>query len=565
MSALLIRQLRLGSGLVLLAYLATHFANHALGLISLDQMEEGREWFLLLWRNPLGTAALYGALGIHVLLAFWALYRRNHLKMPVWEAAQLALGLAIPPLLVSHIIGTRLAHTLYEVTDSYARTVLALWHVNPWGGARQALVLVVAWTHACIGIHFWLRMRPWYGHVAPTLYAVALLLPAVALLGFAIAGREVAALALTPGWADSVAGTSAAERAALARVADRIFWSYGLALAAVLLARQVRLYLQRGAKIRIAYPGGREIVAPVGMTVLETSRMAGIPHASVCGGRGRCSTCRVRIERGLETLPAARPDEQRVLERVGAPPGVRLACQLRPVRDVAVAPLLPATAGPTHAAPRGDARGGREQEIAVLFADLRGFTGMAEHKLPYDVVFVLNRYCDVVGGAITRAGGVPNQFSGDGVMALFGVDRGAEEGCRRALAAARAMGAGIDLLNAELAVELPAPLRIGIGIHTGTAIVGRMGYGDSAQLTAIGDTVNVAARLEQLTKEYACALVISEEVAARAGLDVSAFPRHELTVRNRAGVLAVRVVEDLGEVLVSSDGGEQRPVQGKAR
>ena len=545
MTALLIRRLRLGSGLVMLAYLATHFANHALGLMSLDRMEEGREWFLLLWRNPLATAALYGALGIHVLLAFWALYRRNHLKMPVWEAAQLALGLAIPPLLVSHIVGTRMAHTLYAVTDSYARTLLALWVANPVGGARQALVLVIAWTHGCIGIHFWLRLRPWYERAAPTLYAVALLLPALALLGFATAGREVAVLALTPGWADSVAGTSAAERATLASISNTLLWSYVTALAAVLVARRARLYLQRTAKFRVAYAGGREITAPVGMTVLEVSRLGGVPHASVCGGRGRCSTCRVRVERGLETLPAARPDEQRVLERVGAPPGVRLACQLRPTRDVAVAPLLPATAGPAHAAPRGDARGGREQEIAVLFADLRGFTGMAEHKLPYDVVFVLNRYCEVVGGAITRAGGVPNQFSGDGVMALFGVDRGAEEGCRRALAAARAMVAGIDMLNAELAVELPAPLRIGIGIHTGTAIVGRMGYGDSAQLTAIGDTVNVAARLEQLTKEYACALVMSEEVAARAGLDVSAFPRHELTVRNRAGVLAVRVVEDL--------------------
>jgi adenylate cyclase len=537
MSPLLIRRLRLASGLVLLAYLATHFANHALGLISLDQMEEGREWFLLLWRNPLGTTALYGALGVHGLLAFWSLYRRRHLRMPAWEAAQLALGLAIPPLLVSHIAGTRLAHTLFDITDSYTRTVLTLWSVSPWSGASQTLVLLVAWTHACVGIHFWLRLRPRYHLVAPTLYAVAL-------LGFANAGREAAVLARTPGFADSVIATSAAERAALGRITTTLLWSYGLALAAVLVARQVRLRLLRGARVRITYPGDRAIRAPVGLTVLEASRMGGIPHASVCGGRGRCSTCRVRVERGLETLPAARPDEQRVLERVGAPPGVRLACQVRPVRDVAVAPLLPATAGPAHAAPRGDARGGREQEIAVLFADLRGFTGMAEHKLPYDVVFILNRYCEVVGGAIARAGGVPNQFSGDGVMALFGVDRGAEEGCRRALAAARAMVAGIETLNGELAVELPAPLRIGIGIHTGEAIVGRMGYGDSAQFTAIGDTVNIAARLEQLTKEYACALVMSEEVAARAGLDVSAFPRHELTVRNRAGVLAVRVVED---------------------
>jgi adenylate cyclase len=342
-----------------------------------------------------------------------------------------------------------------------------------------------------------------------------------------------------------VIGTSAAQRATLGHISTRLRWGYLIALAGVLVARQVRLRLLRGAQVRIAYPAGRTVIAPVGLTVLEASRLGGIPHASVCGGRGRCSTCRVRIEGGIETLPAARPEEQRVLDRVGAPPGVRLACQLRPVRDVAVAPLLPATAGPTQAAPRGDGRGGREQEIAVLFADLRGFTGMAENKLPYDVVFVLNRYCEVIGGAITAAGGVPNQFSGDGVMALFGVDRGAEEGCRRALTAARAMVAGIATLNGELAVELPTPLRIGIGIHTGPAIVGRMGYGDSAQLTAIGDTVNVAARLEQLTKEYACALVMSEDVGTRAGIDVSALPRHELTVRNRAGVLAVRTVDDV--------------------
>jgi adenylate cyclase len=301
----------------------------------------------------------------------------------------------------------------------------------------------------------------------------------------------------------------------------------------------------RGAQVRITYPAGRTVIAPVGLTVLEASRLGGIPHASVCGGRGRCSTCRVRVEGGIETLPPARPEEARVLERVGAPPGVRLACQLRPLHDLAVAPLLPATAGPAQAAPRGDGRGGREQEIAVLFADLRGFTGMAERKLPYDVVFVLNRYCDVIGAAISRAGGVPNQFSGDGVMALFGVDVGPEDGCRRALAAAGAMVAGIATLNAELAVELATPLKIGIGIHTGPAIVGRMGYGESAQLTAIGDTVNVAARLEQLTKDYQCALVMSEDVGTRAGIDVSALPRHELTVRNRAAVLAVRTVDDV--------------------
>jgi adenylate cyclase len=290
------------------------------------------------------------------------------------------------------------------------------------------------------------------------------------------------------------------------------------------------------------------VTVPQGLTVLEASRRAGIPHASVCGGRGRCSTCRVRIVGGLSSLPPASAAELRVLQRVGAPPNVRLACQLRPTADLSLVPVLPATAGPSEAAAQTDHRGGREHELAVLFADLRGFTWIAEQKLPYDVVFILNRYFEALGGAISRAGGIANQFTGDGVMALFGVEAGPEEGCRQALAAAGGIVAGLTVLNRQLGEELPAPLRVGIGIHVGPVIVGQMGYGPGVYLTAVGDTVHVASRLEQLTKEYGCTLVVSEQVALRAGVDPRPFPRHELTVRNRAGVLAVHVIDDVGRL-----------------
>ncbi|MGH7419316.1 MAG: adenylate/guanylate cyclase domain-containing protein, partial [Candidatus Rokuibacteriota bacterium] len=191
-----------------------------------------------------------------------------------------------------------------------------------------------------------------------------------------------------------------------------------------------------------------------------------------------------------------------------------------------------------------DVRQGREHEVAVLFADLRGFTSMAEHKLPYDVVFVLNRYFEAVGTAITGAGGVSNQFTGDGVMALFGIDSGPEAGCREALAAARAMVERVGALSADLAGDLPAPLRIGIGIHAGPAVVGRMGWGQSFYLTAVGDTVHVAARLEQATKDYNAELVVSEDVARYAGVDLSTFPGHDLAVRNRGGLVRVRVIDE---------------------
>ena len=155
-----IRPLRLGCGLVLYSYLVTHFTNHALGLISLEAMATGREWFLALWRNPLGTVLLYGALIVHWLLGLWLIYRRRTLRMPLWEATQIVLGLAVPPLLAAHVVGTRLAHTLYSTDDPYTRVLLALWVVNPWAGFRQSVLLLIAWAHGCVGLHFWLRLRP---------------------------------------------------------------------------------------------------------------------------------------------------------------------------------------------------------------------------------------------------------------------------------------------------------------------------------------------------------------------------------------------------------------------
>ena len=541
-----VRRLRLGAAYVLLLYLILHFTNHALGLISLEAMAAGRWWFLALWRSGVGTVALYGAITVHGILALWLLYDRRTLRMPLWEATQYALGLVLPALLVVHVVSTRIAWWRFGADDSYPRIVLALWMLSPEFGARQALTLVLAWLHACIGVHYWLRFRAWYPRAAPWLFAVALLMPTLALLGFVAAGRDLAALARTPGWtAATLRAANApgpAQAAQLLAIRRGFLDSYLIALVVVVIARGLRRLLERRRSIRITYPNDRVAVALAGFTILDASRLAGIPHASVCGGRGRCSTCRVRIGRGLGELPVPSEAERRVLARVGAAPDVRLACQTRPTRDVSVEPLLAPSVAPAEAFGT-DARQGREQELAVLFADLRGFTRMAENKLPYDVVFVLNRYFEAVGTAITRAGGVTNQFTGDGVMALFGIESGPATGSRQALAAARAMVEGVAALSAELATDLGSPLRIGIGIHTGPAVVGRMGWGESFYLTAVGDTVHVAARLEQATKDYTAELVVSEAVARQAALDLSGFPAHNLTVHNRVGQINVRVID----------------------
>jgi adenylate cyclase len=542
------RPIRLFTGLVLLSYLGTHLLNHALGLISLEAMEVGRGWFLALWRNPLGTVALYGSLIVHLGLAFYSLFRRHHLRMPLWEALQLTLGLCIPLLLTVHVVGTRLAYEWHGVEDSYAKIVLSLWRNSPVHGVRQSLLIAIAWLHGSIGFHFWLRLRPWYARFAPTLFAVGLLLPVLGLLGFVYAGREIDHLIeLNPRWVEQqgIETLNRGEGYDLVMTRDGIIYTFWGSLGAMLLARAARHLYRRRRRVRILYPEAKEVFVPRGFSVLEASRFAGIPHASVCGGRGRCSTCRVRVLEGHDWLPSPSPGEARVLARVGAPPNVRLACQLRPTHDLTAHPLLPANARASDGYSQPSYLAGQEQNIVIMFTDLRSFTGLAERKLPYDLVFILNRYFEVVGEAVTHAGGVVDKFIGDGAMALFGIEDGAEEGCRRALAAAAQIVDGVAKLSHSLAVELAEPLKIGIGIHAGPAVVGRMGYGTATHLTAIGDTVNVASRLQDLTKEYACQMIISEQVARHSGLDASLLPRHELAVRNRREPLSLYIIDDV--------------------
>jgi len=544
-----LRRLRLCTGLVLLTYVTTHFLNHAFGLVSLEAMESARVWFLLLWRNPVATTALYGSLLIHLGLAFYSLYKRQHLRMPLWEALQLGLGLLIPPLLIAHVTGTRLAHEWASVDDSYTLIVMTLWHANPEAGMRQAIVLLIAWTHACIGIHFWLRLRRWYPRFFPLLFGAALLLPVLALLGFAQAGRDISEriardTALFERILAAANAPAGERRQALSRAQQGLKNGFAATLALVLVARVARQAYQRRRRVRINYPGGRVIAVPLGFSVLEASRFAGIPHASVCGGRGRCSTCRIRVAHGLETAPEADPAEIRVLKRIGAPPNVRLACQLRPKSDLSITPLLPADADASSGYGQPAYLAGQELQIVVLFADLRSFTAIAEHRLPYDLVFLLNRYFETLGEAIGDAGGMIDKFIGDGVMALFGIETGPRVGSKQALGAARRIVEGIDRLSDLLSEEIQEPLRVGIGIHTGPAVVGRMGYGEAVHVTAIGDTVNVASRLQDLCKPYDCSLVISQEVARSAAVNVSSVRREEMTVRNRREALTIYIIDD---------------------
>jgi adenylate cyclase len=280
-------------------------------------------------------------------------------------------------------------------------------------------------------------------------------------------------------------------------------------------------------------PSGRTMPILPGATVLETLRANGIPHASVCGGRARCTTCRVRVTQGLETLPPPTGIEAKALARIDAPEGTRLACQVRPATDIAIMPLLAADVGASDGLVRGGMEG-NERLTTVVFADLRSSTTLGEARMPYDVLFILNRFFAEMTKALAATGGHYSQFTGDGLMALYGLDaRDPASGPAQALRGAREMLARLDQLNQQLDAELRQPLRMGIGIHFGEAIVGAMGPPRSQIITAIGDTVNTAARLEGLTKDYDCVLVLSRRAAEAAGLDLSSHMLHQAPVKGR--------------------------------
>ena len=545
-----VRQVRLACGMVLFTYLISHFLNHALGNISVDALADGVYYHILFWQFLPVTIILYTSMLVHGGLGIWALYQRRQFSWIAVEPLQLLLGLSIPVLVAFHVIGARLGHTLFAHEKLYPQELYGFWLAPPHRQLMIFSVIIIAWLHGCIGLHFWLRMKAFYTRAAPFLLAAAVLVPTLALLGVYQAGRDVMAASMTPEWQEKnlsaqQVGTPA-EQVTLGRITDGFLAGYLGLIAIIVLARGARVLLERrGGMINLSYGNGRTVRIPKGLSVLEASLRYNVPHASVCGGRARCSTCRIRIIGDCSALPEPSQRESFVLARVGTQdPSIRLACQLRPNADLSFFQLFLPTIASANAHASGPARVGQECHLVSLFVDMRGSTQLAEKRLPFDTVFVVNRFLAAVAQAVMECGGRPNQFVGDGMLALFGLTTSAQTASRQALRAAAKMAANIDELNQFLSHDLREPIRFGIGIHGGEVIVGDIGYRDHMVFTALGDAVNVAARLQDMTKALGCEAIVSDEVRTSAGLAAGDLPQQEVAIRGRAEPMMVSVVSD---------------------
>ena len=352
----MIRTIRIVSGLVLFAFVTMHLVNVAFGLRSIEAMDDARPWLMAVWTNPLGSIVLTAAFLAHFALGLVAIYRRNTLRVSVTDGVQIVASLVVIPLLTPHVVGTALA-ARFGIEPSFATLIPYFWIWAPEEGLRQVLLLAFLWIHGCVGVVTWARVQPWWSRVGAFLHPFAVAIPVLALLGFVEAGNQaiqaldaapaIAADAATPAVAEagSADETTPAEpadetsaepqlsRAEILAFFSRVNWTvftlYLGVLAAVLVARQVRLAGNRNT-IRIAFADGPSVSARAGLSVLEIAEQRNVAIAHLCRGRARCGTCRVHLTGGDAALPAPDREEAQTLARVGAAAGERLACQLRP-------------------------------------------------------------------------------------------------------------------------------------------------------------------------------------------------------------------------------------------
>jgi len=345
-----IRAVRLASGLVLMTFVVCHLANLAIGMHSLAELEAWRATLTQPWTTGAGQWLLTAAASIHLSLGLYAVAARRSLTLSSTDAAQLTLGLATPPLLIAHVIAMAAANKVSPgFADNYGQILAVYWSFAPSYAFLQLFVVVVVWLHGAIGLYSWLVLKPIWrrigGFVLPVLFA----LPILALLGFASAGQEVLdKLASDPAWRQMIldnVGKIAKVTRGLAGAQNTAILIYGLAVLAAFAILGARILHSRLKPVSLAYDGGLDVQGRYGLSVLEIGLLNDVPHAHVCSGRGRCGTCRVRVDAGAQALSPIGEQESSTLERVQAAPGDRLACQARVLGNgVAVTRLLPAFA-----------------------------------------------------------------------------------------------------------------------------------------------------------------------------------------------------------------------------
>jgi adenylate cyclase len=476
-------------------------------LVSLRAAEEALRITVLFWHSLPGTLLLYAATAVHVSLALFAVYERRTMRMPPVQAIRIVLGLAMPIGLIGHFVITRYAFERFGLPAEYSRVAAGLW-VGGASGLSLGL-LAPGWIHGCLGLRFAFGHRVGSQRVKLALFGAALLLPVLAAVGFVTMGRELSAPSTQP---VAFYGDPAQE-ARLDASRDTARMSYLALIVLIVVGRATRALNERRRKsvVWITYPG-RTVSVPRGWTVLEASRSFGIPHQAMCGGRARCTTCRVRVVGGASHCPDPQVDEAKALHRLAASKGViRLACQLRPTGDVAVEPVL---TGPRPGRPvAASSSDASEIEAVLVLLDVRIDTGVGAHRASaHDTIYALSRYLAIAEEAAGSRAEVFKQ-SASSWMLLFRGGADPSSAFAGAVSASRKMDHDAASLRAALASDLGLHAASSLAMHAGKVVLGAIGAGT---LAVVGAPVEDFEHLRERLPALGAGFVISRS-AARSG------------------------------------------------
>jgi adenylate cyclase len=514
------------SGLVLFAFATAQLCNDAIGLVSLETMGDIAVWRTAFIRSWPGSALLFMAFVGHIGATLWFVARRATLRMSLWDGAQTVSGILVPLLLLPYLVDTRAAHALFGVDDDSLYRLARLW---PEHAFFYFVMIVLLWGHGCLGLHQWLKPRPGYRTIAPALAVVALAVPIAAIAGLVAAARVVSVLMAEDAFAGQVRAAthwpSAEAEETLSRLRLTALGAYGLlvlAAAGSLTARFLRIVV--APKIDLTYANGPVLKASTGPTLLEISRINAVPHAEACGGRGRCTVCRVRVDQGGASLP---PRTAAEVQMLGAEDHlIRLACQIRPTAALTVT-RLSSTAD--HATEPELDTSRIERPVAALCVQMQDHTKLVGTWRAYDAIFLFNEFLDMAHAAVANNKGWIVRTTASGIVAVFGREDSAPAACRAAVAASAEIDVALDRLNERFAAEIGRPIKVAMGLAFGVAYVGRIGAGPSKPLTAIGPVIDAASGLA--VQAEACeSQLLSDPAAFHAGgIDTTGFELVPLT------------------------------------
>ena len=283
--------------------------------------------------------------------------------------------------------------------------------------------------------------------------------------------------------------------------------------------------------MQVEFVGERSITVNKEQTLLDASLQAGIPHFHACGGKGKCTTCRIMILEGEENLSRPNKKEAKLRDSIKMKSSIRLACQTRVLREPVVVERIikdEAEISQYIQLNKKELKAiklkplGEEKYLVLFFLDIRNFTPFVESYLPFDVMYITRKLYEIFHKVIHKYNGKIIETAGDGLYAVFGFETSIKKAADDGISAGLAIIDELDRLNKTyLNVYFFKEFEVGIGIHSGKVIIGQLNLEGRLKTTVMGLAVNIASRIQNATKDLNNSFVASEEVVRHSSLKVS--------------------------------------------